>query len=77
MRKQFFLLLGLTALVALLASCGSDAESAPANLAFEAPMSVDSGQRFRVSLGVRNVGEARFREYTSFGGKTLPNVPGL
>jgi hypothetical protein len=68
MYKRFFLLLCLMALVVLLASCGPDAKSAPANLAFEAPMNVDSSQRFHASLGVRNVGETRFREYTSFNG---------
>lgn len=68
MRTRSFLLLGLMALVALLAGCGPDAESAPASLAFEAPMNVDSSQQFHVSLGVRNVGEARFREYASFNG---------
>jgi hypothetical protein len=31
-------------------------------------MNVDSGQRFHVSLGVRNVGQVRFRAYEHFGG---------
>jgi hypothetical protein len=68
MRRQILLPLGLMALIALLASCGPDAKSAPAILTFEAPMNVDASQRFHVSLGVRNVGEARFRDYEAFNG---------
>jgi hypothetical protein len=52
----------------MLAGCGLSSGQAPAHLAFEAPMNVDSGQRFHVSLGVRNVGETRFRAYESFNG---------
>jgi hypothetical protein len=52
----------------MLAGCGLSSGQVPAHLAFEAPMNVDSGQRFHVSLGVRNVGEARFRAYESFNG---------
>jgi hypothetical protein len=69
MHKRFLILLSLMVLVVFLISCGPDAKSAPANLAFEAPMNVDSSQRFHVSLGVRNLGDARFRDYPSFNGK--------
>jgi hypothetical protein len=41
-------------------------ETAP--LAFQAPMNVDSGQRFHVRLGVENVGEMPFREFLAFNG---------
>ena len=69
MRKQIFLQLGLMALLVLLAGCGAHAaRGAPAQLAFEAPMNVDSSQQFHVSLGVRNVGEGRFRDYEAFNG---------
>jgi len=68
MHKRLVILLSLIVLVVLLMSCGPGAKSAPANLAFEAPMNVDSSQRFHVSLGVRNPGDARFRDYETFNG---------
>jgi hypothetical protein len=69
MRERLFLLLSLMATLAVLGGCGASADSEPVPLAFEAPMNVDSGQRFHVSLGVRNLGEERFRKYESFNGK--------
>ena len=68
MRKRFFLLLGPMALLVLLAGCGAYIKSAPVQLSFAAPMNVDSSQRFHVSLGVRNLSEARFREHATFNG---------
>ncbi len=69
MSQRFCLLLGLMAVVVMLAGCGaSAAQSTPVQLAFEAPMNVNSSQQFHVSLGVRNVGEERFREYENFNG---------
>jgi hypothetical protein len=52
----------------LLVSCGVFGERSASNLAFQAPMNVDSGQRFHVSLGVENLGDAPFREYQAFNG---------
>ncbi len=69
MRERLSLVLGLMAALAVLAGCGASIDSERAQLAFEAPMNVDSGQRFHVSLGVRNLGEERFRKYESFNGK--------
>lgn len=55
----------------VLAGCAPFADSGGTQLAFEAPMNVDSGERFHVSLGVRNVGEERFRDYEAFNGTML------
>jgi WD40 repeat protein len=68
MRKKLLLLSGLMATLVLLAGCGAPAGAGATQLAFEAQMNVDSGQRFHVSLGARNVGEARFRDYQAFNG---------
>ena len=68
MHRRLFSLLGLVIIVAALASCGAYADTGIAQLAFEATMNVDSGQRCHVSLGVRNVGPERFRHYEDFGG---------
>lgn len=68
MHRRSFVLLGLAILVAMLASCGTYADTGTAQLAFEVQMNVDSSQRFHVSLGVRNVGQERFRKYEDFGG---------
>lgn len=68
MRNRWFSLLSIVAIVSVLAGCGLPAGSEVAQLAFEAQMNVDSGQRFHVSLGVRNVGQGRFRAYEDFGG---------
>jgi hypothetical protein len=46
----------------VLVGCGVSAGSETAQLVFEAEMNMDSGERFRVSLGVRNMGQARFRD---------------
>ncbi|MGC9332689.1 MAG: hypothetical protein ACP5JJ_00955, partial [Anaerolineae bacterium] len=69
MRKHLFLLLGLMVAIALMAGCGMDSDPKTTQLAFEAPMNVDSAQRFHVSLGVRNVGEEEFRQYEGFNGE--------
>jgi len=69
MCNRKFLLLGLVAMLAVLVGCGTGADSKAAQLTFQAQMNVDSGQRFHVSLGVRNVSEARFREYEGFNGR--------
>jgi hypothetical protein len=46
-------------------------------LAFEAPMNVDSGERFHVSLGVRNLSKEPFRDYAGFNGRMdLHNMAG-
>jgi hypothetical protein len=55
-------------MLTMLASCGLFSESATAPLAFQAPMDVDSSQRFHVSLGVENVGDRPFRKYEAFNG---------
>jgi hypothetical protein len=68
MCKRLSLLLGLMATIVMLASCGAAVDPGTAHLAFEAPMNVNSSQQFHVSLGVRNVGDERFREYEDFGG---------
>jgi hypothetical protein len=67
MCNRLFSLFSLAVLLAVLAGCGISAGPGAAPLAFEAQMNVDSGQRFHVSLGVRNVGETRFRAYENFG----------
>ena len=63
MRRHLFSLLGLIVAILMLAGCGAPAGSETAQLAFEAQMQVDSAQRFHVSLGVRNVGQTRYRAY--------------
>jgi hypothetical protein len=63
MRKRLFCLLGLIVAISMLAGCGFPGSSEEAQLAFEAQMQVDSAQRFHVSLGVRNVGQTRYRDY--------------
>lgn len=68
MRKRMSLWIILLALLLPLASCGPADDSWAAELAFEAPMNVDSGERFHVSLGVHNRGQARFRDYGAFNG---------
>ena len=69
MSRRLFSLLSLMTILVVLTGCGVSASSKNAQLAFEAQMDVDSDQRFHVSLGVRNMGEARFREYENFRGK--------
>ena len=66
MRKRLFCLLALIVAILMLAGCGFPGSSEEAQLAFEAQMQVDSAQRFHVSLGVRNVGQTRYRDYQSF-----------
>jgi hypothetical protein len=61
-----FSLLGLIVAILMLVGCGAPAGSDTAQLAFEAQMQVDSTQRFHVSLGVRNVGQTRYRDYQAF-----------
>jgi hypothetical protein len=73
MCKRLFSLLALITMIAVLAGCGVSADSSSAQLAFEAQMNVDSGQRFHVSLGVRNVGEARYRDYQAFNATMKPS----
>ena len=68
MRRYVWILLEIVTIIALLSACGPGADPGAARLAFEATMNVDSGQRFHVSLGVRNLGEQRFRDYESFNG---------
>ncbi|HSJ56351.1 MAG TPA: hypothetical protein VLC95_04170, partial [Anaerolineae bacterium] len=51
----------------LLAGCRA-ADSAAPELEFVASMQVDSGQRFNVSLGVRNGGDEPFTDYQAFNG---------
>jgi hypothetical protein len=64
----------LVTVVSCVASPGQDAPS----LAFRAPLNVDSGQRFHVSLGVENVGDTRFRDYGAFNGlMTLRDDAGM
>jgi hypothetical protein len=66
------------AVLLMLVGCDASADSGGAQLAFEAQMNVDSSQRFHVSLGVRNVGEARFRDYQWFnGGMELHDDAGM
>jgi hypothetical protein len=55
-------------MVTVLASCGLFSEPGMPRLAFEAPMNVDSGQRFHVSLGVKNQGDVPLRKYEAFNG---------
>jgi hypothetical protein len=69
MYKRISLILALLALVVVLVACGPSFASDAGQLAFEAPMNVDSGARFHVSLGVRNVGDGRYRDYGAFNGK--------
>lgn len=66
MYKRLFSLLAFIAMITVLAGCGVSAGSDTAQLAFEAQMQVDSAQQFHVSLGVRNVGQTRYRDYQSF-----------
>ncbi|MGD9374706.1 MAG: hypothetical protein PVJ23_02910 [Anaerolineae bacterium] len=66
MRKYPFSLLGLTVVTLMLVSCSLSTGSETAQLAFEANMQVDSAQRFHVSLGVRNLGQTRYRGYQGF-----------
>jgi hypothetical protein len=66
--QRFFLSVGLIVMVTMLASCGLFSEPGTPRLAFEAPMNVDSGQRFHVSLGVENQGDVPFRKYEAFNG---------
>jgi hypothetical protein len=68
MRTYLFALLSLAAIISTLAGCGVSTGYGQAQLAFEAQMNVNSGQEFHVSLGVRNIGGAPFREYEDFGG---------
>jgi hypothetical protein len=66
MCKRLLHLSSLMAIIAVVAGCGLPDRSETAQLAFEAQMNVDSGQRFHVSLGVRNVGQARYRDSQAF-----------
>ena len=66
MRRCLSFLLGLIAAILMLVGCRVPDGSETAQLAFEAQMQVDSAQRFHVSLGVRNVGQTRYRDYQSF-----------
>ena len=66
MRRCLFSTLSLLVTVSVLVGCGVASGSGTAQLAFEAQMQVDSAQRFHVSLGVRNVGQTRYRDYQSF-----------
>ncbi|NIV34620.1 MAG: hypothetical protein GWN58_35740 [Anaerolineae bacterium] len=66
MRRCLYSLLGLIVAILMLVGCGAPAGSDTAQLAFEAQMQVDSAQRFHVSLGVRNVGQTRYRDHQAF-----------
>ena len=68
LRTRLPSMVSLSVIMALLVSCGVFGERSAPNLAFQAPMNVDSGQRFHVSLGVENLGDAPFREYQAFNG---------
>jgi len=68
MRMRTSLWMASIAALLVLVGCGASADSGRAQLAFEAQMNVDSSQRFHVSLGVRNVGDTRFRDYQWFNG---------
>ena len=68
MNTRLLLSVSLVMMVPLLVSCDLLSGSSVPSLAFQAPMNVDSSQRFHVSLGVRNVGDMRFHAYESFNG---------
>lgn len=69
MITRLSLMICLSVIVIISASCGPLSEPETSRLAFEAAMNVDSEERFHVSLGVRNLGDARFRAYDAFNGK--------
>jgi hypothetical protein len=68
MRKRTGSGIVILTILLVLASCAPYADSGGSQLAFEAPVSVDSAERFHVSLGVRNLGEQRFRNHEAFNG---------
>ena len=68
LRTRLFLMVSLFAMMTMPMSCGVFGEPGAPSLAFQAPMNVDSGQRFHVSLGVENLGGTPFRRYDAFNG---------
>ena len=69
MLVRSYFMIGVIVVVILTAGCSPFSEPETSRLAFEAPMNVDSEERFHVSLGVRTLGDARFRAYDAFNGK--------
>lgn len=64
--------LWIAVIIAVLGTgCGLAPERGTADLVFVAPMNVDSGERFHVSLGVENRGETPFRDYEAFNGAMM------
>ncbi|MFN2291419.1 MAG: hypothetical protein ACK2UC_09545 [Anaerolineae bacterium] len=68
MSERLMTILSVVAVLLSLAGCSLTVGGEPTQLAFRAPMNVDSAERYHVSLEVRNVDSKPFRDYEAFGG---------
>ena len=68
MLPRLVTILSVAAILVLLSGCSISVGGEPAQLAFRAPMNVDSAERYHVSLEVRNVDTRPFRDHEAFGG---------